>query len=253
MQKAALALLLLMAAGAMAQEVKVRQVNDRRSSGSFAHLMLYLELPKFHSSDVAASRVLISSAVDSAGNSLVDSDEREPELEPNSRGMGKDDGPPQPAVVMLTLKNPDRKAAALKEVRGEIELYLPSKDPNSIADIPKFVSLSGKPLSHRALKANGVEIAMVSPAQLAAEKKELSVDAGDVVLRVKDPNKRIQSISYVDAAGDVKRVSMHDEEGLTVLSTWSDKPQPDWKLRVSMKTAKNLLRQPFALTNVPLP
>ena len=284
MRKAAFALaFVLLALPAAAQDVKVGQVNDRRSSGSFAHLMIYLELPKFRNADVTASRVLVSAAVDDSGRSLIDSEGREPDLEPNSRGMGREDGPPQPAVVSLTLKSPDRKAKTLKEARGEIELYMPSKDPNSVADIPKFVSLSGKTLSHRALKANGVEIALVSPAQLAAEKKRLgdekrkslkeggyseedldslvksylesllSVEPADVLLRVKDPNKRIQSISYVDPAGEEKRVSTHDEEGMTILSTWGEKPQPEWKLRVSMKTAKNVVRQPFALTNVPLP
>jgi len=33
----------------------------------------------------------------------------------------------------------------------------------------------------------------------------------------------------------------------------SGKPQPDWKLRVQMKTAKNVVRMPFALKDVTLP
>jgi len=274
----------LLAATALAQDVTVRQVNDRRTNGHFSQLMIYMELPKLHDSDVAASRVLVSAATDDAGRSLLDPEGHEPELEPNSRGMmAKDDGPPQPAVVTLTLKNPDRKATALKEVRGEIELFMPSKDPNSTAEIAKFLSFSGKPLNHRALKANGVEITLVSPTQLAAEKKRLgdakrkslkesgydgedlesyvksyldsllTLDQGEVLVRLKDPQKRIQSIVYVDPAGEAKHVSTRDEEGMTILSTWGEKPQPEWKLRVSMKTAKNVVRQPFALTNVPLP
>src|SRR6185503_14333513 len=71
------------------------------------------------------------------------------------------------------LKNPARKAAAVKQVSGEIELYMPSKDPNSVAEFPKFTSLAGKTLTHKALKANNVEIAAVSSAQVAAEKKKL--------------------------------------------------------------------------------
>ncbi|HWW61061.1 MAG TPA: hypothetical protein VN181_06830, partial [Thermoanaerobaculia bacterium] len=190
----------------------------------------------------------------------------------------------EPVTVSLTLKNPERKATALKEVRGEVELYMPSKDANSVAEVPKFLSTAGKPLTHKALKANGVEFSLVSPAQLAAEKKRLGdikrkeykdagydneddinsmvssyveslvhADENDVIARIKDPTKRIQEISYVDATGDVKRVSTSDSEGFTVLSTWSGKPQADWKLRVSMKTPKNIVRVPFTLTNVALP
>ncbi|HYR28148.1 MAG TPA: hypothetical protein VEU30_06755, partial [Thermoanaerobaculia bacterium] len=169
------------------------------------------------------------------------------------------------------------------EVRGEIELYLPGKDPNSVAEIAKFTTMSGKALSHKALKANGVEISMVSAAQLEAEKKKraeakkkeyaemgyegddlatmvtdflgslLGAEENDLYVRIKDPKNAIQDIAYVDAAGEVKMVNAREDEGFTLLSTWSGKPQADWKLRVSMKTAKNVVRMPFALKDVPLP
>lgn len=262
-------------------EVTIKQVNDRRTSGQFfAHLTISLELPKVHASDVAASRVLVASAVDSSGQSLIDAEAKEPDLEPNHR-MSADDTA-LPATVEVTLKNPDRKATSVKEVRGDIELYMPAKDPNSVADIPKFLSFSGKPLAHKALKANGVEISLVSPAQLEAEKKRLgdakrkeakesgyegddlentvkyylesllNLEESDVLVRLKDPNKRIQDISYL-AGTETKHVSMRDDEGFVLLSSWGDKPQPDWGLRVSMKTPKNLVKQAFVLNNVPLP
>jgi len=167
-------------------------------------------------------------------------------------------------------------------VRGEIELYMPSKDPNSVAEIAKFLSFSGKPLAHKALKANGVEIALVSPAQLAAEKKKyaeakrkeyvdlgyegesldsmvsssvdsfLSLDERQVLLRVKDPNDRIQEVVLIDGAGETKRGSLRDEEGFAIFSTWEE-PKADWKMRVSMHTNKNLVKHEFVLKDVPLP
>ena len=235
-------------------EVNVRQVNDRRSSGSFAQLMIHLELPKVPSTDVAGSRVLVKTAVDETGRDLTDANAEEPRLE---SGMGGGDAT-QPAVVSITLKNPDRKATKLKEVRGEIELFMPAKDPNSVAEVPKFLSFAGKNVTHKALKANGIEIALFNAAQVEAEKKRrgdsyFSVEESDLLARIKDPNKRIQDISYVDSKGEAQRVIMRDDEGVTILSTWSGPPQPDWKLRVSMKTPKNLVRYPFAVTDVPLP
>ena len=287
--KTAIALLLLSAATALAQkpvDVTVQQVNDRRTNGSFAQLTLSLQLPKVKSAEVAASRVLVSSAVDDLGQSLVDPEQQEPQLETNMRGSMSGEGEKDtPVNISLTLKNPSRKATKIGQVRGEIELFMPSKDPNSVAEVPKFASFSGKSLTHKALKANGVEIALVSPAQIEAEKKRigeakrkeykesgwedgedlenmikssleytLRLEPSDVPVRIKDPNKRIQQIAYVDAKGEVKQVMLRDgEEGIQTLSTWGDAPQPDWKLRVSLKTPKNLVRYPFALNNVALP
>lgn len=281
---ALLALLPLFALPLFAQpklDVNVKQINDRRTNGSFAQLTLTLELPKVPSPDVAASRVLVSTAVDDTGRNLIDAERGEAELETNRSGM-MSPKEVSPATVSVTLKNPDRKAVAVKQIAGEIELYMPSKDPNSIAEIPKFLSQAGKTLSHKALKANGVEIAPLSATQIAAERKRLSdakrkeateagmtgedlenyvktfegmqlnLEPSDVLVRIKDPNKRIQDMSYVDAAGEVKHLSRREDEGLYIFSTW-EKVQPDWKLRVSMKTPKNIARYAFALANVPLP
>ena len=278
--KSIAALSLLFTAALAAQDVTVKQVNDRRTMGSFAALSISLELPKVKSSDVAASRVLVASAVDETGRDLVDAEAGEPQLQVHMGGRPDDN----PASVSLQLKNPDRKANSVKEVRGEIELLMPSKDPNSIAEIAKFMTTTGKPLSHKALKANGVEITLVTPAQLEAEKKKraeakkkeyaemgfegealesmlkdflsslFDAQENEVPVRIKDPNGRILDIAYVDAAGDVKIVTTQEQEGgMAILSTWAGKPQPDWKLRVSMKTPKNVVRVPFTLANVPLP
>lgn len=289
MKKTILLALLTASLSALAQkpvDVTVQQVNDRRSNGNFAQLVISLQLPKILSSQVSASRVLVKAATDDTGQSLVAADMQEPELEANmSAAYRPADAAKEPASVSVSLKNPSRKATRVKDVRGEIELYMPSKDPNSVAEVAKFLSFSGKPIAHKALKANGVEIALVSPAQIAAEKKRigdakrkeykdagyedgesleemvkstldytLNFDPGDVPIRLKDPNKRIQEVAFIDAAGEVKQVSVREgEEGIQVISTWGDPPQPDWKLRVSMKTPKNLVRHPFALKDIALP
>lgn len=279
MKKLLFAALLLAAAPlASAVDVKVTEVIDRRSSGSFASFSIGMQIPSIKSTDVAASRVLVSAATDDKGNNLVDT-EHEVSLDANMRPDAA-----KPASVSLVLKNPDRKATKVTEVRGDIELYMPGKDPNSTAEIPKFISLAGKPLTHKALKANGIEVSLVSAAQIEAEKKKLAdakraeikdygydeetandvvksyvesalrFEESDVVVRIKDPNKRIQDITYIDSAGESKHVSRSDNDnGLTVLSTWGDKPGADWKMRIAMRTPKNLVKQPFTLKDVALP
>ena len=259
-------------------DVAVARVHDRRTNGSFSQLDIALELPKIKAADVAAARVVVTAASDETGQDLVDH-ERETYLDPTYSRAGDASAP---ATVSVTLKNPARTATKVREVRGEIELYMPSKDPNSVAEVAKFLSFSGKPLAHKALKTNGVDIALVSPAQLAAEKKKLGdakrkeyadlgyegetldsvvtsyldsllvLDPTEVLLRVNDPANRIQEIVFIDSAGEIKRGSMRDDEGFTILATWEE-PKPDWSLRVSMRTDKNLVKHQFVLKDVPLP
>ena len=266
-----------------ANDVTIKQVNDRRTNGSFSRLTIVLEIPGVRSTEVSATRVLVSAATDDSGRSLVDTEAADAGFESSGPDYNREGRPAPPASVEVTLKNPDRKATKLKEVRGQIEMLMASRDPNTVAEIPKFLSLSGRPVVHKALKANGVEIALVSSAQRDAEKKRigdlkrkeakesgvegedldryvasyleslLPLEDGEVLLKISDPGKTIHDISYVDGSGEVKRASARSGEGFFVLSAWGEKPQPDWKLRVTMKTAKNIVKQPFALTNVALP
>jgi hypothetical protein len=186
-------------------------------------------------------------------------------------------------TVTVTLNSPERTATTIPDVSGDIELYMPSKDSNAVATIPKFMTQSGKMLSNRALKANGVEITLLSKSQLEAEKKKqaekkresyskegyegesleqavasflesfFTPEANDVVVLLKDPNDRIQEIEYVGASGEPQRVIRREENGLIVLSTWGTAPGADTTLRVNLKTPKSMVKQSFALKDVKLP
>ena len=266
---------------------RMTSLQDRRSEGHFPRCTLGIELPDYPAHEVTAARVVVKKAVDDLGTNLVKEDAAEVPLEPTQRGQfGKpDDGKAAPpAIVFAEMKNPPRAAKALKEVAGEIELFVPSRDPNGAASVPKFLTLAGRPLSNAALSANGVEVSILSKAQVAAERKKAEDaerakakkdgvtdpdtirsiveselysfpkgEEGEVVLRVKDPRKAIQEIKVSDAEGN--RVFGTDSEvkGFRVLKFWNDKPKPDWTLRVEMRTAKSLVRQTFAFRDVPLP
>jgi hypothetical protein len=267
-------------------EVTLGHVNDRRSSGSFSQLTIGMFVPSIRAADVAASRVLVSTAIDDTGHSLIDPEAREPELMATNvpRELdGTPATPPPPVTVSVSLAMPPRKAKTVKEVRGEIELYLPGKDLNSVAEIAKLLSFSGKPLTNKALKANGVDITLLNTAQIAAERKRLvdakrkeakangtegeelenmmkelleamlPVNEGELLVRLKDPGHTVQDMIYIDSAGETKHVTTRDEEGLTYLTIWGEKPAPDWKLKISMKTPKNVVRYTFVLKDVALP
>ncbi len=266
---------------------KLVSVQDRRTSGSFAACRLGVELPDFPAHEVKAARVVVTKAVDDLGTSLVKDDAAAARLEPTQRGQfgEPEKGKPEPpTIVFPEMKNPPRKAKALKEVAGEVELFVPSRDPNGAAALPKFLSLAGKPLSNAALAANGVEVSILSKAQVAAERKKAEDAArakakkdgvtdpdslrsiveselysfpkgeeGEVVLRVKDPRKAIQEIRTFDAGGNRVFGTDSEEKGFRVLKFWNDKAKPDWSLRIEMRTEKSLVRQTFVFRDVPLP
>lgn len=274
-------------AAASPANAKVVSVQDRRTSGSFAACRLGVELPDFPASEVKAARVVVTKAVDDLGTNLLRDDAAEARLEPTQRGQfgEPEKGKPQPpTIVFPEMKNPPRRAKTLKEVAGELELFVPSRDPNGAASVPKFLTLAGRPLSNAALSANGVEVSILSKAQVAAERKKAEdaerakakkdgvtdpdtirsiVDSelysfpkgeeGEVVLRVKDPRKAIQEIKVSDAEGNRVFGTDSEEKGFRVLKFWNDKPKPDWTLRVEMRTAKSLVRQTFVFRDVPLP
>lgn len=262
MKKLAIVLLVTLAAQAQkVAEVRVDQISDRRtSSGSFASMTLSLQMPTVMSSTVAASRVVVTSATDDAGNNLLPDSSQEPSFQENLRGEMLPKGAPDaPVSVSLELKNPPRTATLLREAKGEIELFMPSKDPNSVAELSKFLPGSGKAQSSKALKANGVEITFLTPAQVEAENQKreeyarINLQENEVAVRIKDPNKRIHDLRYVDGNGELKRLSLNESDGVGVLSTWSGKPEPNWKLRVMMKSPKNTVKYAFALKDVQLP
>ena len=263
---------------------RIAQLQDRRSSGHFARCTLGIELPDIPAVEAKAARVVVKKAVDDLGTDLVPEDAAEARLEETQRGMFAKPGDKTVTIVFAEMKNPPRAAKALKEVSGEIELFVPSRDPNGEARIEKFLALSGKAATHPALRANGVEISFVSKAQLDAErkkaeeaeaaklKKEGYDDADsiksmvenalysfpkgeerEVILKVKDPKKAIQEIKAFNGSGERVFGTDSEESGFRVLTFWNDPPQADWTLSVQMRSDSSLVRHTFAFRDVPLP
>ena len=258
------------------------QVNDRRSSGHFAQLNVHVALPDVPEKDVAAESIVATKAVDDTGKDLLQGAQQSKELSPTASGRGIGDEKPSPTRLTITLSNPARGATTIKEIAGEIELYLPSRDPNAVYKADRVLSKAGKPLAGPALAASRVEITLLSQAQVDAEKKKLadkkradmkkdgfSEDSisdlvksfleslfpseGQLVARVKDPDHRIQHFSYVLPSGEQRNITAMDRDGFTVLNMWGEKPQADWALKVELKTPKTSVRHTFALEDVALP
>jgi hypothetical protein len=262
----------------------VVSLGDVRGSDSSSRLEIELELPDFPAGEVAAARLHIRKAVDDTGRDLVPEEDRKAALEPVQQGRSRGpDEKPAPVVVQVKLRNPARKAKVLAEVSGDIEFYLPGRDPNAVATIPNIPVWAGKRLESPALAASKVGIAMLTEEQLEAEKRRqaekrkeearkhgilgemleplasaflqafFTPEGGDVVLMVEDPDGRVVRMALLDASGEDQTTGRMQQQGLTVLSSSRRGPRPDWSLEVRLKTPKTQVLRSFTLKDVRLP
>jgi len=270
-------------AGAPARLV-LSEVNDRRSrSGGL--LVLTLVAPDLSDADVRGQRVVVREATDGTGANLVPEGEGDSTLEVHLGALSSSSRK-RPAAFLVQLKSPTRAATSLKLVSGQVEIYVPDRDPASSVTVPKYMSADGRPVNDPALASNGVEVTVLGPKGLAAEKKAaaeaarkkardegLSADlvemegrhAGErdpvpgydpklhTLLKVKDPNGRLGSFGHVDPQGKEEPAWSELGSGYALLTHSAEARGPDWGLRIHLKTPKSLLVRPFVQKDVPLP
>ena len=105
-----------------------------------------IELVGAKRSEIESARVLVRTAVDDLGTNLVLDDAAAAALAPL-----KGEDPEAPIVLPVPIKLAARKAVSLREVSGEIELYVPGGDPAAAASNPRYLrryrfALKGVPL-----------------------------------------------------------------------------------------------------------
>ena len=262
------------------------QISDDRVSGEgdTAKASISVDLPGTKRSEVAAARVFTRKAVDDLGTDLVPEKAAEAQFESvyfDASSVYGDVVPPVP--VSVPMKNASRKAKLLKEVVAEVELYSPSLDPASLVTIPRFLAEAGKPVVSQALKDAGVEVVVLSPAQIEAERKawgekkraeakkmgldgemlEMTVNMAvesflasswvNAYLKVTDPNGRVHDYVYLNPAGETQSVNRGEESGYVTLGAQGEEPGPDWGLQVRLRTPKVFQRYTFTLRDVALP
>lgn len=262
-------------AGSTGYTVSAGDVTDRRRNDGFFNR---LEVDMVVAGDaplVKGVRAIVTRAVDDTGRDLVAEPGKTPDFGSfNSSTADK-------GTFKIELKNPARKAAAVKEISGRLELLVPSRDPSSIAKIPGFKGKPDKPFVHPALKAAGVEITLMTKEGYEREKKAAEAqrkkDAegnplgglaeafggmieslmgglgpNDVVLRIADKGKKIVSIDVADAAG--KEISSGGmRTGDYRMLSFQESVPADAVLNVALQTPKAVVSLPFALKDVPLP
>ncbi|MEO6325743.1 MAG: hypothetical protein ABIT01_03890 [Thermoanaerobaculia bacterium] len=263
-------------AKAPAFTVTAGDITDRRRNDNFFNrLEIVLKLDGEGLDDVKGARALIRKAADDTGRSLI-GDERKPVEFERSMGQGA-------PTLRLELKNPARRATVLKEVSGQVELFVPARDPNATARMDGFLARVDKPLASPPLKSAKVDVTLVSRKTYDDEKKKdeerrkkesegsgvagqmaeafaglfsgMMGDIGehDVLLRVSDPDKKVFSVEVLDGAGKPIDGRGSMKVGGFWILNFPEKLPDEASLRVYLLTSKAVVTLPFALKDVVLP
>jgi hypothetical protein len=247
----------------------------RRNDNTFASLEVELKLAGEAAGGVRGARAVLQKAIDDTGRSLLKEKEKTPDFEKSS---GDD-----PPVLKLDLRNPARRAAKIREISGQVELFVPGRDAASVARVEKFQAGMDRPVSAAPLKAAGAEVTVVSRKTYDAEKKKdderkkkeaesagiagamASAFSGlfeghwgdngdnDVLIKVDDKAKKVFGVDVFDAAG--KKI---DENGSMTIGSFrilkfTEKLPADASLRIYLMTPKSMVTAPFSLKDVALP
>jgi len=259
--------------------VSVSEVKDSRTTGQFfAEMELKMKVMGDIISDAKGLKLKITKAVDETDRNLIKSEPDKTEF------TNPDEYNPGQAEVTVKLKNPARKASVIKEIDGEVILFVPKNDPDSIATINNFMTKTGKVLSDSPLKASGVEATVLTKAQYeqfkAARAKEVKEKEGElvkefgaavvqafssllggmmeigensVILQIKDPESKVVAIEFADKSGKgIRNIGSMKMGGVTVFEF--EKPMPqDAQMTLFMITPKSLITTPVRLTDIALP
>jgi hypothetical protein len=262
---------------AYAVDVKavVTEVNDRRSTGQFFNdLEVKLKLLGDDAASVRGIRTAVRTAVDDTGRNLLSGEKKGGDFEAVDAG-GQ-------AEVTLKLKNPARKATVIKEIAGDLELFMPDQDPGAAVVVEGILKTGASPLDSQALKEAGVSVTVLTKkdyealrkaeekkAKEQAEKQGLEeaamkmleglfgslfqVGENDLVLKVDDPSAKVIQIEAADAGGArINSYGRMKSDDLVILNYGEPLP-PDARLRIFLKTEKSVVSVPLKLTDVVLP
>ncbi|MDA8101298.1 MAG: hypothetical protein M0042_16885 [Nitrospiraceae bacterium] len=273
------AVLLAIAAPAYAADIKVAvaEVKDQRSTGEFFNsLEIKLRLIGDDAAAVRGIKTVVRSAADDTGRSLLSEDEKQAPFETIADGRGR-----KPEVT-LKLKNPARKASVVKEISGDLLLFMPDKDPAATVVIKDFTKKAGKPLDDPALARAGIVLTVLTKKEYDALKKEeeakakeaakkqgmteammsafeglfsgfFQVGEHDLLFKISDPQENLVDMDVVDAAGaKINNRGSMKSNNLKVLN-YPEAVPVDARLRLSLKTQQSVVTLPLRLTDVALP
>lgn len=148
-------------------KVEVKEMSDNRvEAGPFGGSLELKLTPTGNGLDrVVAARAIVKKAHDDKGTDILG--KADP---PDFQTRDYDSG-----TLTVQLRNPARNAKSIA-FSGNLELFVPAKDPNSTVKIARALSKLDAPLSAKALKAEKLNIRLLSPEKYAAEREKNKID-----------------------------------------------------------------------------
>lgn len=272
---AILVLILPASAEAIDVRVSVTEVSDRRTTGQFFNnLEIKLRLVGDDVSDIKGIRTALATAVDDAGRNLLMDKDKGTDFETRSDDSQSD--------ITLTLKNPARRATAVREITGELLLFMPARDPSATILIKNISKIAGRPIANPALEKAGIGVTVLTRKEYEALKKDeekkakdsvekqgldqamvkafeglfsafFQIGENDVILKVTDPAKNLVEIEVADAKGTKMRNQGSMKSGELKVLSFNEALPVDAQLRIFLKTAKTIVSVPLRLTDIALP
>jgi len=156
-----------------AQNVKVvlDEVTDDRVSSEMmsGQLQIQFKLDGTGLEKVVAARAIVKEAKDDKGTNLA-KDLKTPDFRDRNVNGG---------ALDVSLASPARDATSVS-VKGNVELFMPSKDPAATVTIPKAFAKLDKPLTSESLTAAGIKLTPLSNEGYAAQMKKQKLTDKDI-------------------------------------------------------------------------
>lgn len=175
-----LGLVLVLATAASAQTnvaVELDEVVDNRvastDTGGFqmrGGLDLRVKLSGSNLDKVLAARLIVKEAKDDKGNNLVRGSDKLPDFFPREYNNG---------TLQVQVDQPARAAGTVR-LKGTVELYVPSRDPNANFKIEKPLAKLDAPLAAKGLKAAKIELTPLSRDGYASMMKARKITDADI-------------------------------------------------------------------------
>jgi hypothetical protein len=263
-------------ADAIDVRVSVSEVSDRRSTGQFFNnLEVKLRLTGDDAAEIKGINTVITSAVDDTRRNLLSPEKNRSGFEAvRETGTGPE--------VTLSLKNPARKATVIKELSGELQLFIPGRDPAATVLVKDIMRSIGKPIANPALEKAGISVIVLTKkeydqirkeeeqkAKNTAEKQGLDkallkafegllgaffeVGEHDLILKISDPSAKLIEVEVIDGKGERISGQGSMKTGDLRILNYTEALPADAQLRIFLNTQKSVVSLPLKLADISLP
>lgn len=139
--------------------VEIDDVTDNRMASTSAGVLqirggleLRVKLSGSNLDKAQAARIVVTEAKDDQGKSLLDEKPRIPDFMGRDTNMG---------TLQFSVNSPNRAASTVR-IKGNVEFYVPARDPNATVKLDNALAKLDSPWTNKTLKAAKIELTPLS-------------------------------------------------------------------------------------------